>query len=59
MLDKRIKMDCPFCHSPSHSIQIKTYGRNKENHIVILQCKCGCTFTGTSKQEVIDKWNCR
>lgn len=59
MTDKRIRMECPFCHTPANEIQIKSYGNKPNNKIVYLQCKCGCTFTGTSKQEVIDKWNCR
>ena len=56
MTDKRIKMDCPFCHEPKERIQIKIIAKS----LVVLACpKCGCTFTGSSRQEVIDKWNCR
>lgn len=56
MTDKRIKLDCPFCGEKKNNIQIITY--NKTYHE--LRCpKCKCTFTGTSKQELIDRWNCR
>ena len=56
MTDKRIKMDCPFCGQKKENIQINSY--NKTWHE--LHCpKCRCTFTGTAKQELIDRWNCR
>ena len=52
MTDKRIKMDCPFCGQKKENIQINSY--NKTWHE--LHCpKCRCTFTGTSKQELIDR----
>lgn len=56
MTDKRIKMDCPFCHTPAGKIQIKVYGNYK-----IIKCpNCGCSFSGNyKKQELIDKWNTR
>jgi Lar family restriction alleviation protein len=52
--DKRIKMDCPFCGEKYENIQIKKLGS-----VAILECTCGCQFTGNSKQELIDKWNRR
>ena len=56
MTDKRIRMDCPFCHSKSEQIQVKTVAKG----LIRLTCPgCGCTFQGSSRQEVIDKWNCR
>lgn len=56
MTDKRIKMDCPFCGHKKEDIQISTYGKKYHK----LYCpKCNCTFEGTSKQELIDRWNCR
>ena len=57
MTDKRIKEPCPFCGTPAIAIQIVTFrqGVNK------IRCPhCHVTFEGGwSKQEVIDKWNCR
>ena len=29
MTDKRIKMDCPFCHTPAEEIQIKMFPGKK------------------------------
>ena len=56
MVDKRIKMDCPFCGHKKDDIHIISY--NKIYHK--LYCpECKCEFIGTSKQELIDKWNCR
>ena len=56
LIDKRIKMDCPFCGRKKEDIQIITYSKNYHE----LRCpKCKCTFIGTSKQELIDRWNCR
>ena len=60
MTDKRIIMDCPFCHTPNDQIQLNTYGLIKKPNYVILKCpNCGCEFHGSSKQELINKWNCR
>ena len=59
MTDKRIKLDCPFCHTPSNEIQIKSYGSSKPNFVTLNCPNCRCEFHGQSKQEVIDKWNCR
>jgi hypothetical protein len=57
MTDKRIVMDCPFCHTEPNQIQINQYGASK---YTVLRCpNCGCEFTGQSKQELINKWNCR
>ena len=56
MIDKRIKLDCPFCGNKKENIQLITYSKTYHK----LHCpKCECTFTGTSKQELIDRWNCR
>lgn len=56
MTDKRIKMDCPFCGQKKEDIQITSYGKTYKK----IYCpKCHCTFEGTSKQEIIDRWNCR
>ena len=48
MTDKRIKMNCPFCHTKAEQIQIKIWNTN-----------CGCAFHGTGIQNLIDKWNRR
>jgi len=57
MTDKRIRMDCPFCHTPKEQIQLNVISKGV---YVLLYCpKCGCAFKGKSCQEVIDKWNCR
>lgn len=57
MTDKRIKMDCPFCHTPPEQIQIKVISKGL---ITMLNCpKCGCIFQGRTKMDVINKWNCR
>ena len=54
--DKRIKEECPFCHTPKEQIQIVPVSEN----LVILHCpKCGCSFESTSKMEAIDMWNRR
>lgn len=56
MTDKRIKMECPFCHTGKEHIQIRPVAKG----LVYLTCPgCGCTFKGSSKEEVIGKWNCR
>lgn len=57
MIDKRIKFDCPFCGEQKENIQIKVIGVGLNK----IYCpKCRCTFESWgSKQEVIDKWNCR
>ena len=55
MIDKRIKMDCPFCHTQPNNIELKSYGK----YIEIACPICGCKFNCYSKQEAIDKWNCR
>lgn len=56
MTDKRIKMDCPFCHTSAKEIQIIIYP-----HYKIIRCpNCGCSFFGDyNKQELINKWNRR
>ena len=56
MTDKRIKMECPFCHTSVKDIQIKMIGKT----FGTISCpKCGCHFSGKSKIELIDKWNTR
>ena len=55
--DKRIKMECPFCHTKAEEIQlIANYGYAE------IRCpnnRCAVKITGTSKQDVIDRWNRR
>ena len=58
MTDKRIKMECPFCHTPAEKIQIKMIS-SSQNFGQIFCPTCGCTFIGSGKQNLIDKWNCR
>ena len=58
MEDKRIKMDCPFCHTPPEKIQIKIIAR-VTNYGQIFCPNCGCSFYGQGKQNLIDKWNRR
>ena len=56
MTDKRIRLDCPFCHTKPESIQLIKYSQLYTE----IKCpKCGCKFTCQSKQEAIDKWNTR
>ena len=58
MTDKRIKMDCPFCHTKAEQIQIKIW--NKQTRDGTIYCpNCGCAFHGTGIQNLIDKWNKR
>ena len=58
MTDKRIKMDCPFCHTPAEEIQIKMFPG--KSHYGVIECPtCGCNFSGIGKQDLIDKWNTR
>ena len=63
MTDKRIKVDCPFCHTPPEQIQIKiiTNQHNQKglNYGHIFCPNCGCMFAGNGKQNLIDKWNRR
>lgn len=58
MIDKRIKLDCPFCHTKPNQIQIKIFSE-KTKYGMIYCPNCGCNFTGTGKQNLIDKWNRR
>lgn len=57
MTDKRIRMECPFCHTKAEEIQLITnYGYAE------IRCpnnKCAVKITSTSKQDVIDRWNRR
>lgn len=56
MTDKRIRLDCPFCHTKPEFIQLNKYSKIYTE----IKCpKCGCKFTCSSKQEAIDKWNTR
>ena len=56
MYDKRIVSGCPFCCTPAWEIQVKMPYKG----YVILTCPgCGCTFTGTSKIDVISRFNAR
>lgn len=56
MTDKRIKMECPFCHTPPEKIQIKSVGK-----YWLISCPlCGATFPmERNKQMIIDRWNRR
>lgn len=56
--DKRIKEDCPFCHTPAERIQIIIYEK-RNNHGYIYCPNCGCQFSGEGKQNLIDMWNRR
>lgn len=58
MTDKRIKMECPFCHYPPERIEIKIFSP-KMRYGEIFCLDCGCTFTGIGKQNLINKWNRR
>ena len=58
MTDKRIKMSCPFCYTKADKIEIKIWNQNTKNGIIYCP-NCGCSFTGTGKQNLIDKWNRR
>ena len=56
MGDKRIKEECPFCHTPKEQIQV----RRVSKELSILYCPvCGCSFEGGSIMEVVNKWNRR
>ena len=56
MNDKRIKEECPFCHTPKEQIQVRRISKE----LSILYCPgCGCSFKGGSITEVIDAWNTR
>lgn len=56
MFDKRIVSGCPFCVTPAWEIQIKQITKG----YCILTCPgCGCTFKGTSKIDVISRFNAR
>lgn len=58
MTDKRIKIDCPFCHTKAKDIQIVLISQKCK--LYDLHCpKCGCSFFGEGKQNLIDKWNTR
>ena len=58
MTDKRIKMDCPFCHTEPEKIQVKMM-KGQSGYGEIRCPNCGAGFTGTGKQNLIDKWNRR
>lgn len=66
MTDKRIKMECPFCHCPPERIEIESEGAwslflygETIGHKVICP-DCGATFNNwENKQEAINKWNRR
>lgn len=59
MTDKRIKMECPFCHCPANRIEIIKIAEKPP--VYFIGCPdCGATFRGTmNKQEAINKWNRR
>lgn len=61
MTDKRIKMDCPFCHTPANEIQV--FGWNNSSTYGEIYCpnpKCHVRISGCiSKQELISRWNRR
>lgn len=58
MTDKRIKMECPFCHCPPERIELKIFSP-KMCYGEIFCPDCGCHFTGVGKQNLINKWNRR
>ena len=48
MTDKRIKMECPFCHCPPERIEIKIFSP-KMRYGEIICPDCGCHFSGVGK----------
>ena len=62
MTDKRIKMDCPFCHTPAEKIQLKHYGTMKSiiKFWYVICPECGVqTATYTNRLEAESAWNRR
>lgn len=62
MTDKRIRMDCPFCHTPPERIEVMLIGSQKSRHrIWFVSCpECGVqTRHSESRQEAINAWNRR
>ena len=59
MTDARLEKGCPFCGNDAKHIHINEYGKGI-GRVAELKCpKCGCTFRGGSREEVIGKWNTR
>jgi transcription elongation factor Elf1 len=58
MTDKRIKLDCPFCHTKAEEIQIKIWNQKTKDGTIYCP-NCGCAFHGEGRQNLIDKWNRR
>lgn len=60
MTDKRIKMECPFCHCPPERIQLMPLSKIANNGWRVKCPNCRATFdTWTNKQEAINMWNRR
>ena len=58
MTDKRIKMECPFCHTSAEQIQVQIY--SDLTHSGRIYCPtCRVQFSGQGKQNLIDMWNRR
>lgn len=62
MTDKRIRMECPFCHIPAERVQLQLIGKTTSpGRIWFVYCpECGAqTKHSHNKQEAIDAWNRR
>lgn len=64
MTDKRIKMECPFCHEPAENIQIwipqRVKGQPPYGRIYCPNPNCQAGIGGQlSVQELISRWNRR
>lgn len=61
MTDRRIKMECPFCHCPPKRIQITKMHLPPDMKAYRVKCPdCLATFdTWENKQDAINKWNRR
>lgn len=58
MTDKRIKEPCPFCGTPAKEIIIDDTSCANLKRIYCPKCNVQFGWS-TSKQELINKWNCR
>jgi len=55
MTDKRIKMECPFCHCSPEQIQLIPLSKIANNGWRVKCPNCRATFdTWTNKQEAIN-----
>ena len=59
MTDPRIEKGCPFCGAQAKHIHVNEFGKGI-GLMVELKCpRCGCTFRGSSREALIEKWNAR